>query len=100
MFENAAVISVYTWEQGVEDGVLAEFARHRWEQLSGGRPILATRAVWEEFSQAALIEIWNEFVVWKRSASPDDYQFSTQMNGQDVWVIEDDVFTILLPSDY
>ncbi len=104
-FEDAPVISSYTWEQGVEDGALAKVFENRWPQLSNGKPIVATASIIEAFSLAALREIRNDFVVCKKNVEPtlpeEDRLFSTKMNKQTVWVMEDEaVFTILFPSGY
>lgn len=105
LFKDADVISSYTWQQGVEDGALAKVFENRWQELSGGKPILATAAIMEAFSLAAIREIWNEYVPWRQDIMPtlpsEEQLFSTEMNSQTVWVIEDDaVFTILFPADY
>jgi hypothetical protein len=73
--------------------------------LSNGKPIVATAGVYEEFTAAALIEIWNEYVVWRREDMPtlaeEDQMFVTEMNSKKVWLIEDgQAFTILFPEDY
>jgi hypothetical protein len=104
-FEDALVISSYTWEQGVEDGALAKLFETRWPELSGGKPILTTASIMEAFSLAALREIWNEYVEWRVNVMPtlkeEDRLFNAKMNNQTVWVLEDEaVFTILFPEDY
>ena len=60
-----------------------------------------------EFSSAALQEIWNECVHWRKEVmlilKEEDQLFSTTMNGdiEKVWVLEDaQAFTILFPEDY
>jgi hypothetical protein len=86
MFDDADVISVYTLEQAIEDGVLIEVFKESWQELSGGKPIVATSAIHSEFTLAALREIWNEFVVWRREVMPtlpvEDQLFATHMNDQ------------------
>jgi hypothetical protein len=37
VFDDAMVISVYTLDQAVEDGVLVEIVKDRWPELSGGK---------------------------------------------------------------
>jgi hypothetical protein len=54
---------------------------------------------------AALQEIWNEFVHWKRhiekTLPEEEKLFHTKMNGLTVWVIEDAVaYTLIYPEDY
>ena len=104
-WDDAEVIHSYSWQQAVEDGSLVEVFKNRWPELTRGKPILATIAVYTAFSLAALREIWNEFVIWQHAVMPtlpeEDRLFSTTMNGEKVWVIDDGtVYTILFPEDY
>jgi hypothetical protein len=99
------VIYAYTLEQAIADGELIEIFKNRWQELSEGKPIVATRAIHAAYSLAAMQEIWNEFVVWLRDIMPtlpeEDQLFSTSMNDSAVWVLEDGAaFTILFPEDY
>lgn len=94
------VISSYSWEQAVEDGVLAEVFKDRWEQLSKGKPILATQGVATDFTLSAILEIWNAFVEY-RKGNKNETHFTTKMNDRTVWLIDDGVtFTIMYPEDY
>ncbi len=94
----STVISEYTLQQAIEDGVIAEIFKDRWKQLSGGKPIVVTDHLFHEVSLAGLMEIWNEYV---QKREPQDNPFVTTMNGKDVWVMEDgDAFTLLYPEDY
>lgn len=66
---------------------------------------MATRSLFEDVSQAGLMEIWNEFVLWRREVMPtlpeEEQLFATEMNGRKVWVIEDGAaFTLMYPEDY
>ncbi len=99
------VIIAYTLEQAIADGVLVELFKHRWNELSGGKPIVATAHLFGEVSPAGLMEIWNEYVQWRKTVLPtvpeEEQLFSTTMNGNTVWVIEDvQAFTLLYPDDY
>jgi hypothetical protein len=99
------VIYAYTLQQAIEDGVLVELFKNRWSQLSGGKPIVATENLFQSVSGAALLEIWNEFVQWRKNVMqtlPEEEQmFVTSMNNEKVWVIEDGAaFTLLYPDDY
>jgi hypothetical protein len=92
-------------ERAIEDGVLVEVFTNRWAQLSAGKPIIATRHVFEALSLAALREIWNDYVVWAKEVKatlPEAEQlFTTTMNGETVWIIEDGAaHTIMYPKDY
>ena len=104
-FKDAPVISIYTLQQAIDDGVLAEVFKNRWPELSSGKPIVATSHLFGEVSLAALLEIWNEFVDWRKNSMPtlpeEEQLFKTKMNDQTVWVLEDgQAFTLLYPEDY
>lgn len=105
IFDDTDIISRYTLEQAIEDGVLVEIFKTRWKELSGGKPIVATVHIFEEVSLAGLLEIWNGFAMWRRSVMPglseEDRLFQTKMNGDKVWVIEDSAgITVMYPEDY
>src|SRR5947208_4463247 len=93
LFTDADVIYSYTLEQASEDRVVGEIFKNRWQELSQGKPIVATAHLFNSVSLAALLEIWNEFVHWKTNIMhtlPEEEQlFATSMNGEKVWVIED-----------
>ena len=102
---DSNVISSYTLEQAIEDGVLVYIFQKRWKTLSRGKPIVATARIFEAISQAGLIEIWNEYVFWRKnkmaSLPEEEQMFTTEMDGKTVWVIEDGAaFTLLYPEDY
>jgi len=104
-FKDAPVISIYTLQQAIDDGVLVEVFKNRWSELSAGKPIVATSHLFNEVSLAALLEIWNEFVHWNkhiRETLPEEEQmFATRMNGKKIWLIEDgQAFTMMYPEDY
>jgi len=105
MNDTKNVVSTYTLQQAIEDGVLVEVFKNRWATLSGGKPIVATSHVSELLSLAALQEIWNGYVSWKGDIRPtlaeEDQIFSMPMDGKKVWVLEDgDAHTIMYPEDY
>jgi hypothetical protein len=105
MSDDAKIIVSYTLEQAIEDGVLVEIFKHRWGQLSGGKPIVATARLFEDVSLAGLLEIWNEFVHWRTTIMPtlpeEEQLFHTSMNGKKVLVIEDGAaYTLMYPEDY
>jgi hypothetical protein len=105
IFDKADVISAHPLDQAIEDGVLVELFKNRWQELSGGKPIVATAHLAKEISLAGLIEIWNEFVQWQKTVMPTlpeaERLFHTTMNGKTVWVIADAVaFTLMYPEDY
>lgn len=95
------VIVAYTLEQAIADGVLVEVFKNRWQQLSNGKPIVATAHICNEVSLAGLMEIWNKFVQKRANHPVTNEPFITNMNGEIVWVIDDGAaFTILYPEDY
>ncbi len=74
-------------------------------QTCAGKPLVVTAAVKHDYTDSALMEIWNAYVRWRREECPklppEDQLFWIRMNGETVWVIEDvQAFTILYPSDY
>ncbi len=99
------VISSYSLKEAIEDGILVEICKDRWQHLSGGKPIIATDHLYKEVSLAGLMEIWNEYVHWRKNVMPtlpeEEQLFVTKMNGNKVWVMEDgDTFTLMYPDDY
>ena len=94
------IISEYTQQDAINDGVLGEVLKHRWSELTKGKPILATNRIFDTFSLAAIMEIWNEYVI-NRDKVESGNPFVTEMNSQKVWVIDDgQAYTIMFPSDY
>jgi len=103
--DEATIISEYSLAQAIADGVLVEVFKDHWEHLSQGKPIVATNHLFSQVSLAGLLEIWNEYVVWRTTVMPSlpeaDQLFSTTMNGEKVWLLEDGAaFTMLYPEDY
>jgi hypothetical protein len=103
--EDKNIISVYSLEQAIADGVLVEVFKHRWQQLTHGKPIVATAHLFGQVSLAGLFEIWNEYVAWRKNVMPtlpvEEQMFVTTMNGEKVWLLEDGAaFTMLYPEDY
>ena len=104
-FEDINIVSTYGRKQAVQDGVLVEIFKNRWGTLTGGKPIVATANLAEEVSPAGMLEMWNEYVLWRKHTEPfipeEDRLFHTMMNGKTVWVMEDEeTFTFLYPEDY
>jgi hypothetical protein len=105
IFDPDNVITAYTLKQAIEDGVLVEIFKKKWKGLSGGKQILASASLFEGVSLSGLLEIWNEYLVWKSNVEetlPEEKRlFQTKMNNLPVWVIEDDAaFTLMYPEDY
>jgi hypothetical protein len=105
VFSELEVVSICTLEQAIDDGVLVPLLQHRWVQLTGGKPLVATAHLHGEVSLAALMEIWNQYVTWRTDIMPtlpeEERLFATTMQSKTVWVIEDGAaFTLLYPEDY
>lgn len=105
IFDPDEVITKYSIREAVDDGALVEVFKEQWDELSGGKPIVATASLFESVSLAGLIDILDEFVRWKKSMMPkhpeQERLFERKMNGVRVWVIEDDVaVTLMYPEDY
>jgi hypothetical protein len=49
-FDEATVISTYTLQQAIEDGVLVEIFTNRWKELSNGKPIVTTNHIFNEIT--------------------------------------------------
>jgi hypothetical protein len=98
-FEDFDVISRYTRAQAVDDGILIELLRFR------GRPAMATTHLVREVSRGQLIDVWEQFKVWKerveQTLPSEERLFHTIKNGKKVWVIEDpQAYTLMYPEDY
>ncbi len=104
-FEDRDIIAKYPLQQAVADGGLVEILKHRWLELSGGKPIVATEQLFSKVTFAGLMEVWNEVAKWKKEVEPtlaeEDRLFSTVVNSEIVWLIEDGAaFTLMYPDDY
>jgi hypothetical protein len=102
---NPIVVYSYTLQQAFDDDVLSPLWENRWWQLTRGKPIVVTASVKADISEAGLVDIWNAYVRWRREVEPtlpdDERLFTTTVNSEQVWLIEDgQAFTILYPSDY
>jgi hypothetical protein len=98
-FEDIDIISRYSRQQAVDDGILVEVLRFN------GKPVMATTHLAEEIGLDEVRAIWKEFRYWDVAVKPalreEDQMFSTGANGKRVWVIEDpEAFTIMYPEDY
>jgi hypothetical protein len=98
-FEDTDIISRYTHQQAVDDGMLVEVLG--WN----GIPVMATSHIRDELDLGELLGIWHKFRAWKEQEEAnlpeEDRLFSIEANGKKVWVMEDgEVFTIMYPEDY
>jgi hypothetical protein len=98
-FEDFDIVSRYTRSQAVDDGILVELTQ--WH----GMPVMATTHLIREVSRGQLIDVWEQFKVWKEAVEqtlPEEERlFATRKNGKRIWVIEDpEAFTLMYPEDY
>jgi len=105
MENTTVIIHEYTLQHAIADGALVEIFKNRWQELSGGKPIVATAHLFNAVSLGALWEIWNEYVLWRKNTMPtlaeEERLFVTTMNDNKVWVMEDaQAFTLMYPADY
>lgn len=105
MFDDFDVVAVYDLQDAVDDGVIVEIFKDSWVQLSGGKPIVATDHLFSKVTLAAMQEIWNEYVHWKKHIEHTlpvaDRLFASEINSKKVWVIEDaQAITLMYPEDY
>ena len=102
-FEDCEIVSVYTRQQAIEDGILIKVCDIRWGEIV--TPYIATTHIYEDIGFEGAMEIWNEFADWRTHTMPsfpeEDLLFYTGVNGKKVWTIEDgEAFTIMYPEDY
>lgn len=105
LFADAHIISAYTVQDGINDGQLIPVLPHRWPEITGGKPFVATNTLAAEITVAGIMECWNLYVEWRTNVMatlPEDEQmFTTEMNSRTVWLLEDGAaFTIMFPEDY
>jgi hypothetical protein len=98
-FEDVDIISRYSRQQAVDDGILVEVLRFH------GKPVMATTHITNDIGLTEVLAIWREFRYWEAAVKPAlreaEQTFATGANGKRVWVIEDpESFTIMYPEDY
>jgi len=103
--EGKFIISVYSLEQAIADGVLVEVFKPRWQQLTHGKPIVVTRKLFEDTNQHLLFGVVTQFVQWKTNVQPtlpeEERLFTDEVKGKTVWVMEDtQAITLMYPEDY
>ena len=103
--DEATIISEYSLEQAIEDGVLVEWQKDDWQRLSNGKPIVVTRHLFDCVSLNDLHDLLHTYIVWKANVKDtlpeEDQLFVTELDGKNVWVIEDQqAITMMYPEDY
>ena len=53
-FDDIEVISAYPLDRAIVGGVMIEIFKNRWQQLTGGKPIVATATLFNEISLVRL----------------------------------------------
>jgi hypothetical protein len=101
--EDFEIISIYSLEDAIADGILAKLCYVRWNGTY--KPYVATAHVLEYIGKDGALEIWKEFAQWRSWVMPalpeEDQLFVTGVEGRKIWIIEDDVaYTIMYPEDY
>ncbi len=102
--DEETIISEYSLEQAIADGVLDEWQKDNWQVLSNGKPIVITSHLFESVSLTDLHDLWNKYAEWRANVKDtlpeEDQLFSTTINGDKVWVIEDQqAITMMYPED-
>src|SRR3954454_4103144 len=95
-FEDIDIISRYSRQQAVDDGILVEVLRFN------DKPVMATTHLAHDIGFDEVRAIWQEFRFWDETVKPalpeEDQLFYPGANGKRVWVIEDpEAFTIMYP---
>jgi len=107
--DEETIISEYSLEQAIEDGVLVEVFSYNTkdfvEKYTNGKPVVATAHLFNAVSQTDLTDLWNKYIEWrlhvKDTLPEEDQLFVTTLKGDKVWVIEDgQTVTMLYPEDY
>jgi hypothetical protein len=98
-FEDMDIISRYSRQQAVDDGILVEVCRFN------GKRVMATTHLAQEIGLDEVRAIWKEFRLWSDTVKPTlpeaEQMFATGASGKRVWVIEDsEAYTIMYPEDY
>jgi hypothetical protein len=96
--KNFEIISIYSLEEAIEDGILAKLCDIRWNGVI--KSYVATTHVLEDIGRDGTLEIWKEFVEWRVRIMPtlpeEDQLFYTGVDGRKVWIIEDNAaYTIV-----
>lgn len=107
--EIVEVISTYSLQQAIADGVLVKAFDEHLEKFMkryvDDKPIVATAHLFNEVKHTELLDIWNKFMIWRQEVMPtlpeEDRMFSTTLNNKKVWVDEtDEVITMVYSEDY
>jgi len=107
--DEATIISEYSLEQAIEDGVLVEVFSYNIkdsvERYTNGKPVVATAHLFNQVGDFVLTDVWNRYVDWRENVKDtlpeEDQLFVTEIHGNKLWVIEDgQAITMMYPEDY
>jgi hypothetical protein len=105
IFDPDEVITIYSLKQAIADGAVIEVFKDEWDQLSRGKPIVASMNVYDGVSIENIVMVWNDFVFWRkyimRKLPENKRWFSTKIDYKTVWVMDYKVFFMMIyPDDY
>jgi hypothetical protein len=105
IFDPDEVITIYSVKRAISDGEVIEVFKYEWDQLSMGKPIVASMNVYEGVSHEDLVRVWNDVVFWRkyimRKLPENERWFSTKVSYKTVWVVDYKVcFMMMYPEDY
>jgi hypothetical protein len=102
-FDQIEIIAQSPLSQAIADGVLVKLCDIRFGIVI--KPLVATSNLLSAISREKIMEVWNEYAVWRQNIMPrlkeEEQMFVTKVNNKKVWLIEDGAaFTVLYPEDY
>ena len=108
--DDAQVISEYSLEQALKDGVLRFVFSHKVKRhpdglYADGKYVVATAHLYHDMKQANLFDLWVEYLSWRYKVMPtlpeEEQMFVTERYGKKIWIIEDgQAYIMMYPEDY
>ncbi len=103
MFDDIEVISIYSVQEAIDDGVLVEILKSDWHWLTNSKPVLATATVVTDIPEADLKQLWNYFAPMRNKLIKEGEQpyVRAPYKGDIILIVEDgEVVTFMYPSEY
>jgi len=103
MFDDFEIISTYTLEQAIADGVLIPILSSDWDWLTHGKPVVATAAIVHDVPELELKRMWNAFAKLRNRVKDAGERplVKNQYNGKTIWIVEDEVsVAYMYPNEY
>lgn len=101
---DGEIIHTYTLVEALEDGVLIPVIVDRIRLIPPQPIIVMTVSVAETVDHDGLQRIWDAYCAWFATAHllpEEDRLFTIEVDGQTVWVIEDEQsICVLFPEDW